>query len=119
MAGSVALTPTRSPRQEEPPQAPIELPDAAAAPEAEPPDPTQQGGRRTIAVVIVAVLLGAGVWFLIGQAASYSNLLHAITRADPWWLAGALVLLLVVSLLAGLRRLDASAPAVTGADTLG
>ncbi|GAC1450243.1 MAG: hypothetical protein PVSMB4_09010 [Ktedonobacterales bacterium] len=34
-------------------------------------------------------------------------------------MAGALVLLLVVSLLAGLRRLDASAPAVTGADTLG
>lgn len=34
-------------------------------------------------------------------------------------MASALVLLLVVSLLAGLRRLDASAPAVTGADTLG
>jgi hypothetical protein len=40
--------------------------------------------------VAVTALLGTGVWFLIGQAASYSKLVHAITRADPWWLVGAL-----------------------------
>ncbi len=41
--------------------------------------------------LLVAVLLGAGVWLLIGQAASFSRLLHAINRADPWWLTGAVL----------------------------
>lgn len=51
--------------------------------------PGEQSRRRTLAAAVVAALLGAGVWLLIGQAASYSKLLHAIDRAHPWWLAGA------------------------------
>lgn len=50
----------------------------------------QQSTRRTVATLVVAALLGAGVWLLIGQAASYSRLLHAVERSTPWWLAGAL-----------------------------
>lgn len=51
--------------------------------------PGEQSRRRTLAAALVAALLGAGVWFLIGQAASYSKLLDAISRADPWWLVAA------------------------------
>jgi uncharacterized membrane protein YbhN (UPF0104 family) len=51
--------------------------------------PGEQTRRRTLATALIAALLGAGVWFLIGQAASYSKLLHAISRAHPWWLAAA------------------------------
>lgn len=50
----------------------------------------QQSRRRTLAAAVIAALLGAGVWFLIGQAANYSKLLHAIDRADVWWLVAAL-----------------------------
>jgi uncharacterized membrane protein YbhN (UPF0104 family) len=45
--------------------------------------------RRKIIALVVAGLLGAGVWFLIGQAASYSRLFHAIQTAQPWWLVAA------------------------------
>lgn len=94
MTRCVAPIPTQSPRKEEPTPPPTEPVDLAEEPpnrQEEPFDPSEQGGRRTIAAVVVAALLGAGVWFLIGQAASYSSLLHAITRADPWWLAVAAV----------------------------
>jgi uncharacterized membrane protein YbhN (UPF0104 family) len=36
--------------------------------------------------MVVAALLAAGVWLVIGQAASYPRLLHAVGRADAWWL---------------------------------
>jgi uncharacterized membrane protein YbhN (UPF0104 family) len=45
--------------------------------------------RRIVGTVLVAALLGAGVWFLIGQAASFSKLVDALKRADPWWLVAA------------------------------
>lgn len=40
---------------------------------------------------MATALVGAGVWLLIGQSASYSRLLHAVEHADPWWLALSLV----------------------------
>jgi hypothetical protein len=57
---------------------------------AEGPGPGEQGRRRTIVALVLAALLGVGVWLLIGQAASYSKLAGAIGRAQPWWLVGAL-----------------------------
>jgi uncharacterized membrane protein YbhN (UPF0104 family) len=51
--------------------------------------------RRTLVSLVVAVLLGAGVWFLIGQATSYSQLVSAVRRANPWWLTGALFGLII------------------------
>lgn len=65
-----------------------DLPDTSAPRDEEPP-PDSQSARRTVLTLVVAALLGAGVWFLIGQAASYSKLLHAITRAHPGWLVAA------------------------------
>lgn len=52
--------------------------------------PGEQTRRRTIATLVAAALLGAGTWLLIGQAANYSKLAHALSVASPWWLAGAL-----------------------------
>jgi uncharacterized membrane protein YbhN (UPF0104 family) len=51
--------------------------------------PGEQSRRRTLVAALVAALLGAGVWFLIGQAADYSKLEDAIGRAHPWWLGAA------------------------------
>lgn len=42
--------------------------------------------RRTLLVVAVAILLSAGVWLLIGQAASYSKIAYAVSHARPGWL---------------------------------
>jgi uncharacterized membrane protein YbhN (UPF0104 family) len=58
----------------------------ARAEEAERVGPAEQPRWRTAAAVLIAALLGAGVWFMIGQATSYSKLLHAIHRARPSWL---------------------------------
>jgi uncharacterized membrane protein YbhN (UPF0104 family) len=44
-----------------------------------------------VATLLVAGLLGAGVWLLIGQVANYSRLLHAIQRSQPWWFLAAIV----------------------------
>lgn len=49
-----------------------------------------QGIRRTALALGLAVLLAAGAWFLIGQVANYRNVLHAVDRAHPGWLAVAL-----------------------------
>lgn len=52
--------------------------------------PGQHTRRRTVLTVLVTALVGAGVWLLIGQAASYSRLLHAISRAQAGWLVASL-----------------------------
>jgi uncharacterized protein (TIRG00374 family) len=47
--------------------------------------------RRVVVSVLLAALLGAGAWFLIGQAANYSKLERAVHRANPWWLVAAVL----------------------------
>ncbi|HET9059282.1 MAG TPA: lysylphosphatidylglycerol synthase transmembrane domain-containing protein [Acidimicrobiales bacterium] len=50
------------------------------------------GHRRQVVISIaLAALLGAGAWFLIGQAANYSKLEDAVRRANPWWLVAAVL----------------------------
>jgi uncharacterized membrane protein YbhN (UPF0104 family) len=44
-----------------------------------------------VATLLIAGLLGAGVWLLIGQVANYSRLLHAIQRSQPWWFLAAVL----------------------------
>lgn len=46
--------------------------------------------RRALAAAALALVLGVGVWLLIGQAASYSRLADAIRHARAWWLAASL-----------------------------
>lgn len=53
--------------------------------------PHEQSRRRTLTALAIAVLLGAGVWFLIGEVAHYSQLIHALERADLWWLIASVV----------------------------
>jgi uncharacterized membrane protein YbhN (UPF0104 family) len=48
-----------------------------------------QNAARTAAALLIAALLAAGVWFLIGQVASYGKLLQALARAQPAWLVAA------------------------------
>lgn len=43
-------------------------------------------GHRTLVVVALAVLVSAGIWLLIGQAASYTKIAYAIRHAQPGWL---------------------------------
>jgi uncharacterized membrane protein YbhN (UPF0104 family) len=45
--------------------------------------------------VIVTALVGIGVWLLIGQAASYQRLQHAISHARAPWLAASLAAAIV------------------------
>lgn len=43
--------------------------------------------RRAILAGVVTTLIGAGVWLLIGQSASFSRLGRAVAHAAAWWLA--------------------------------
>jgi uncharacterized membrane protein YbhN (UPF0104 family) len=47
--------------------------------------------RRIVLLLVAGVLLAAGVWFAIGQLASYPRLLHALRTAHVWWLLLALI----------------------------
>jgi uncharacterized membrane protein YbhN (UPF0104 family) len=51
----------------------------------------QAGRRRLLAMVLVAALLGAGLWLLIGQGTISAHVVDAFRRADPWWLGLALL----------------------------
>lgn len=48
--------------------------------------PFFQNRARTVATIIIALLLAGGVWLLIGEAANWSHLLHALRRVGVWWL---------------------------------
>jgi uncharacterized membrane protein YbhN (UPF0104 family) len=48
--------------------------------------PRRAGRRRAVATLVVAVLLGAGTWLLVGQGVQYSQLLGELRKADGWWL---------------------------------
>jgi glycosyltransferase 2 family protein len=48
------------------------------------------GGRRSLISLVVAAVLAAGAWFVIGEIATYSRLVAALRRANPWWLLLAL-----------------------------
>jgi uncharacterized membrane protein YbhN (UPF0104 family) len=50
----------------------------------------QPGRRRALLSLVIAALLAAGAWFAIGEAASYPSVLHALGRANVWWLLLAL-----------------------------
>jgi len=66
-----------------------QMPDRVTSGAPEDPGDSLFGSRRRKRIagtVLVAALLGGGVWFLIGQAASFSKLVDALKRADPWWL---------------------------------
>lgn len=71
---------------------------SARPPEEEARGPGEQSRRRTLGALLLAALLGAGVWFLIGEAASFSRLLHAINRANPWWVMCAVLAAMVAYL---------------------
>lgn len=51
-----------------------------------PKSPFSQSRARQIGTVLVALLLAGGAWLLIGQAASWSHVLHALERVGPGWL---------------------------------
>ncbi|HET8977868.1 MAG TPA: lysylphosphatidylglycerol synthase domain-containing protein [Solirubrobacteraceae bacterium] len=44
------------------------------------------GRKRAVAGALVTVLVGAGVWAIIGQGASFSRLSHAVQTAGPLWM---------------------------------
>ncbi len=57
--------------------------------------PWGSGTRRTLDAMALAALLGAGVWFLIAEVASFRRVLHALDRASPGWLVAAFAAALV------------------------
>lgn len=53
--------------------------------------PLAGGTRKKLIATIVAVLLAAGVWLLIGEAANFSRLGHALDRMGPSWLVASIL----------------------------
>jgi uncharacterized membrane protein YbhN (UPF0104 family) len=70
------------------------VPDPSPPPSTVPPPESDQGSgllatagrRRAVVGAVVTGLVGAGVWTLVGQEASFSRLGDAVQRAAPLWM---------------------------------
>jgi uncharacterized membrane protein YbhN (UPF0104 family) len=76
---------TTTPRDGEHDQPQDEADDGASA------SPFSQKRAKLVATVVVALLLAGGAWLLVGEAANWSHVMHALRRVGPWWLVLAAV----------------------------